>query len=63
MVKEIKKENQVFYQCQECGFYYREREWAQKCEKWCKEHKSCNLEIIKHSIKLSTGSPLDKLSR
>jgi predicted ATP-dependent serine protease len=60
MVKEIKKKNEVFYQCQECGFYYREREWAQKCEKWCKEHKSCNLEIIKHSIKLSTGSSLDR---
>jgi predicted ATP-dependent serine protease len=63
MVKEIKKGNQVFYQCQECGFYYQEREWAQKCEKWCKEHKSCNLEIIKHSTKLSIGSPLEKFSK
>jgi hypothetical protein len=53
MVKEIKKEKEVFYQCQECGLYYREREWAEKCERWCKEKKSCNLEIIKHSVKLS----------
>jgi predicted ATP-dependent serine protease len=50
MVKETKKENQIFYQCQECGFYYQEREWAKRCEEWCKKYKSCNLEIIKHSI-------------
>jgi uncharacterized C2H2 Zn-finger protein len=50
MVKEIKKENEVFYQCPECGFYYREREWAEKCENWCKEKKSCNLEIIQKAL-------------
>jgi len=58
MKRQIKK-----YQCPVCKLWYREKEWAKKCEIWCKEHKSCNLEIIKHSIKLSTGSPLDNLSR
>lgn len=33
-----------------CGFRYEEKEWAEKCEAWCKEHKSCNLEIIAHGI-------------
>ena len=37
--------------CPECGFLYKEKEWARKCEDWCKEHHSCNLEIIKHAIK------------
>ncbi len=36
------------YICSECGYEYKEKEWAEKCQKWCSEHKSCNLEIIKH---------------
>ena len=42
--------NKVFV-CPECGLTYKEAEWAKKCASWCKEHHSCNLEIIKHSIK------------
>jgi len=37
--------------CPECGLSYPDVEWAKKCATWCKEHKSCNLEIIKHSVK------------
>jgi len=33
------------YQCEACGFHYTEKEQAEKCEAWCKEHNSCNLEI------------------
>lgn len=36
------------YKCPECGLEYEEKSWAEKCEKWCKEHHTCNLEIIKH---------------
>lgn len=36
------------YTCKECGFIYESKEWAQKCEDWCKEKQSCNLDIIKH---------------
>lgn len=43
-VKEAKK----IYVCAECGYEYEEKEWATKCQKWCHEHKSCNLEIISH---------------
>jgi len=37
------------YQCQECGFHYADKEWAEKCEAWCREHKSCNIEITAHA--------------
>lgn len=36
------------YICKECGFVYEEKLWVEKCEAWCKEHHSCNLEIISH---------------
>ena len=32
-----------------CG----ESNWAEKFERLCREHKSCNLEIIKHAVKNS----------
>lgn len=47
---QTKDKNQTLYQCPECKLYYKNREWAKKCETWCKEHKSCNLEIIKYSM-------------
>lgn len=51
-MKEINKEHQILFQCEECGLSYENMEWAQKCEEWCKEHHSCNLEIIKHATKM-----------
>lgn len=50
MVKEIKN-NKGIYQCEVCGFKYREKQWAEKCEVWCRKNNSCNLEITQHSIK------------
>jgi len=46
MVKKIENK----YQCEECKFFYKDKEWAEKCEKWCKENHSCNLDIIKHAV-------------
>ncbi len=40
---------QVFV-CSECSLSYADKEWARKCQVWCREHKSCNLEIIKHAL-------------
>jgi uncharacterized membrane protein YvbJ len=51
-MKIIEKENKKYYQCEECGHIYETEELANKCEEWCKEHKSCNLEIVKESISL-----------
>ena len=52
MVKTTKKESRSFYQCEECGFWYKEQELAEKCEEWCRKHQSCNLEITKFAVKL-----------
>lgn len=50
MVKETEKDKRTLYLCEECGFAYAEKEWADKCENWCKEYSSCNLEITKHAV-------------
>ena len=52
MVKEIKKNEKTLYICEECGFAYDHKEWAQKCQQWCKQHQSCNLEITQHAVPL-----------
>jgi len=31
MVKIIEKEKGELYQCEECGFKYENKEWAEKC--------------------------------
>jgi len=51
MTKDKKQHSVKIYQCGECGLSYEDKEISEKCQAWCKEHKSCNLEIIKHSIK------------
>lgn len=43
--------NKILYVCKECGLKYEQKEIAEKCEAWCKEHQSCNLEIIKYAAK------------
>jgi len=40
----------ALYQCKGCGFQYKEKEWTEKCEAWCKEHLSCNIEITSHGL-------------
>lgn len=52
MVKEIKKDGKTLYVCEECGFAYEEKEWAQKCQQWCGQNNSCNLEITQHATPL-----------
>lgn len=50
MAQKQEKSDSLYY-CQLCGVAYKEREWAEKCEVWCREHKgSCNLEIIEHAV-------------
>ena len=45
----VKKSGKLF-ECIECGMKYKNKDWAQKCENWCKEHHTCHIEIIKHAI-------------
>jgi len=48
---DIKMSKPKFYKCSVCGLEYTNKRFAEKCEKWCKKHNSCNLEIIKHAVK------------
>ena len=50
MVLEIVVEGKRFYACGECGLIYEASSDASRCEKWCKEHRSCNLAIAEKSI-------------
>ena len=45
-----KIENNRLYECPECHLNYKEKGWMDKCEAWCKERHSCNLEITAHAI-------------
>ena len=47
-----KKVNGLFL-CEECDLLYKEEALAQKCEDWCREKKSCNLEITKYAVNKS----------
>jgi len=47
-----KKVNDLFL-CEECNLLYRNKELAEKCEAWCREKKSCNLEITSHAVNKS----------
>lgn len=50
LIHMVKKINEL-YQCDECKLLYSDISWAKRCEEWCKSNNSCNLEIIRHSIK------------
>ena len=52
MVKKIINKGKEFYQCEACGFYYKTRKLAEKCEDFCRKNHACNTEIIKHSVQL-----------
>ena len=67
MVEVTRRGERDVYRCEACGLQYADdpasfdnardesrvtgKEWAEQCEAWCREHKSCNLEIIQHAIK------------
>ena len=46
----MNREGKEYYQCQECKLIYKDKKLAKKCEKWCKENKSCNLKITKYAV-------------
>lgn len=48
MVNVIADKN--LYQCEVCGFHYREKKTAEKCEAWCRAHHTCNIEITKEAV-------------
>ncbi len=42
---------ETLYVCSECKMGFKDKKWADKCQKWCSEYHTCNLEIIKHAVK------------
>jgi len=54
MVKEIKRDDETLYVCEECWLVYRERRWAEQCEEFCSKYHSCSLEITKHAVQMNT---------
>ncbi len=50
MVFVITKDDQEYFQCDECGLSYGDAATAQGCEEWCREHGSCNMDIIQYAI-------------
>lgn len=47
----IKKTHNVLYICKNCGLKYKDENIALRCQAWCGEHQSCNLDIIKYAEK------------
>jgi len=52
MAEERNLNGKIVFMCEECGYFYKDKKWAGKCQAWCKKHKSCNLEITKHATKM-----------
>ena len=50
--RKVRKEKKTLYVCEECGFAYEQKKWAEKCQRWCHKHQSCNLEIMQHGVPL-----------
>ncbi|NOZ31152.1 MAG: hypothetical protein GXO68_04300 [Crenarchaeota archaeon] len=39
-----------YYACSECGAIYESPARASKCEEWCRNHHSCNNDIVKEAV-------------
>lgn len=42
--------------------YYINMKVAQQCEDFCKKHKSCNIDIIKHAVKIENRITNNRLA-
>jgi hypothetical protein len=58
MVKGVKDKGKPLYICEACGFPYEEKAWADKCQEWCQEHQSCNIEITAHAVPIEPEADL-----
>jgi len=52
VVKGLYQNGRTYHICEECGFAYEQKEWAEKCQQQYKENQSCNLEITQHAVPL-----------
>jgi len=51
MVEEKIIEGKKYFICEGCSLVYKDKEWAVKCQDWCRETQTCSIEITKHAIK------------
>ena len=53
MVKKEEYNGSEAFLCEACGFHYREKKQAEKCENFCEEENICNSEITSNSLERS----------
>lgn len=53
MVEKTEFEGEEAYRCEACGFHYREKEVAEKCEEYCNKNNICKSEITEKSLERS----------
>lgn len=53
MVVEEEFEGEKAFKCEECGFHYRDRGMAERCEKHCRDYSACDTEIVESSLERS----------
>lgn len=42
--------NEKLYVCKVCGFAYKKKSWARKCQDYCTEHQTCSSEITSNAV-------------
>ncbi|MDY6789374.1 MAG: hypothetical protein SVV03_05445 [Candidatus Nanohaloarchaea archaeon] len=54
MVVKEQFEGDEAYKCEDCGFHYSDKETAEKCEDYCKQHSGCSSKLAQKA--LETGN-------
>jgi len=50
MVKQVSVNRIRGFACEECGFVYKDKKTAERCQKHCSKHHACSLEITMHAV-------------
>ncbi len=50
MVLEKLRSGKTAFVCEACLLAYPSREWAERCEAFCKKNNACSTEIIRHAL-------------
>ena len=50
MVNELERKGKIVYQCEICGFGYKDIDTAEKCEQYCDTHGSCYAETTMRAV-------------
>jgi rubrerythrin len=50
MVNELERKGKIVYQCEFCGFGYKDIDTAEKCEQYCDTHGNYSAEIAVKAV-------------